>query len=260
MPSINPQAFIIGPAIIRYRDVGVNTPYTEVGVTLDDAVMRILSGLWSPDNLGGVVGKVRGLDVNQMVGAEIEFTLGEIGGEKIALAIPGARYTAPVNANAGGSPLSTTLSADVVAGAQSIVVTSATNAAVGDFIKIGTGATLEYRRITVIASTTLTLDWRLLFAHASSEAVVETTGDNRSLVEPPLARRVPTTAYKEWSLVAESGKSGPNELVLPIGIAAATGGEMTVADDAVAGMRVKIEGRLDETDLTKSLYKLWSPA
>lgn len=258
-PSITPSQFIIGPAKIYYRDVGVLTPWTDVGVTLDDAVMRITQETWSPDNLNGVYGPVRGLDISRTVGAEIEFTLGEIAGEKIALAIPGAQFTAAVSADAGGSPLSTTTTAAVAAGATTIPLTAATNAAVGDHFSIGTGSTKEYRTITAIATLDISFRDPLLFAHASGEAVVETTGDNRSVITMPTFRRYPASAYKEWALVSESGKSGVNELRLPIGIATSAG-EMTVADDAVAGMRVTIAGRLDETNLDTSLYRLYAPA
>jgi len=257
--SVVPSAFIIGPAVVYYRAVGVLTPWTNVGVTLDDAVMRINQEMWSPDNLNGVYGSVRGLDVSQMVSAEIEFTLGEIGGEKISLAIPGATYTAPDATNAGGTPGSSTTTAATVVGATTVPFTAATNFVVGDYFSIDTGANKEYRQITAIASLNVSFRDPLLFAHAAAVAVVETVSDNRSVVTMPTVRRQPAAAYREWALVSESGKSGVNELRIPIGIASSAG-EMTVADDSVAGMRVTISGRLDETNLEISLYRLFSPA
>jgi hypothetical protein len=259
--SITPSAFIIGPARVYYRAVGVLTAWTDVGVTLDDAIMRVTQETWSPDNLSGVYGPVRGLDVSQTVGAEIEFTLGEIAGEKIALAIPGATYTAPVNTDTGGTPLSTTTTAAVVAGATTIPLTAATNAAVGDYFRIeaAANASVEYRQITAINSLDISFRDPLLFAHSSGVAVVETVSDNRSVVTMPTFRRYPTSAYREWALVSESGRSGVNELRLPIAVATSAG-EMTVADDAVAGMRVTIAGRLNETNLATSLYQLYSPS
>ncbi len=257
--SITPSAFIIGPAQVYYRAVGVLSAWTNVGVTLDDAVMRINQEMWNPDNLSGVYGSVRGLDVSQMVSAEIEFTLGEIAGEKIALAIPGATYTAPDATNAGGTPGSSTTTAATLVGATTVPFTAATNFSVGDFFSIDTGSVKEYRQITTIASLNISFRDPLLFAHASGAAVVETVSDNRSVVTMPTVRRQPAAAYREWSLVSESGKSGVNELRIPIGIATSAG-EMTVADDSVAGMRVTIAGRLDETNLETSLYRLYSPA
>lgn len=259
--SVDPNAFVIGPAFIRYRDVGTLVPYTEVGVTLDDAVLRIPT-TWAgtQDQLSGVLGPVQGLDVLSKVGVEIEFTLAELAGAKLGLAIPGAVYTAAVSANAGGTPLSTTTTAATLAGASVIPATAVTNAAVGDYISIDTSTLKEYRRITAISSLNITVDWPLMFAHASGVAVVETTGDNRSLVEMPIVRRQPDSAYKEWSIVAESGESGPTELVIPIGISQTTGAEATIGDDAIAGLRVTIAGRLKASDLTQSIFKLYAPA
>lgn len=259
-PSITPSAFIIGPARVYYRAVGVLTPWTDVGVTLDDAVMRITQETWSPDNLNGVYGPVRGLDVSQTVGAEIEFTLGEIAGEKIALAIPGAQFTA---ADGGAEASSThgdsTLDGAHAAGVTTIAVASATNFAVGDPIKIDTGSVAEWRTITAIATNDLSFRDPLLFDHLTGVDVVEAVSDNRAVITMPTFRRYPASAYREWALVSESGRSGVNELRLPIGIATSAG-EMTVADDAVAGMRVTIAGRLDETNLNTSLYRLYTPA
>jgi hypothetical protein len=258
--SVTPSLFVIGPAFIRYRAVGVLTPYTDVGVTLDDAVMRLPTE-WAgtQDQLSGVMGPVMGLDVLTKVGCEIEFTMPEMAGQKLGLAIPGAVYTAPVSANAGGTPLSTTTTAATLAGASTIPLTSATNAAVGDYISIDTTTLKEYRRITAIVSLNITVDYPLMFAHASGVAVVETTGDNRSVVTMPIIRRQPDTAYNEWSLVAESGKSGPTEIVIPRGISQTTGAEVTIGDDAIAGIRVTIAGRLDPTNLSTSIFNLYAP-
>lgn len=260
MASIDTAQFVIGPARIYYRDVGVLTPWTDVGVTLDDAVMRVMQETWSPDNINGVYGKVQGLDISRMAGAEIEFTLGEIAGEKIALAIPGAQYTAPVGTETGSTHLDTTTTAAVAAGVTTIPLTAATNAAVGDHIKIDTGDIAEWRTITAIDTLNISFRDPLLFGHASGVDVVETDGDNRSKVTMPTFRRYPASAYKEWALVSESGRSGVNELRLPIGIATSDNGEMTVGDEAVAGLRVRIEGRLDPDDLSASLWELYSPA
>lgn len=259
MPSsVTPQNFIIGPARVFYRAINVLTPWTDVGVTLDDAVMRVTQEMWSPENLNGVYGKVKGLDVSQLTSAEIEFTLGEIGGAKIGLAIPGAIYTAPVTAVTAGGGSSTTTAATLV-GDTTVPFTAVLNFTVGDTFSIDTGSNKEYRVITSIAALVVGFRDPLLFAHNNGVAVVETDGDNRSVVTMPVVRRQPDASYREWALVSESGLSGVNELRLPIGIASSQG-EMTVSDSAVAGMRVTISGRLDPTNLATSLYKLYSPA
>jgi hypothetical protein len=258
--SVTPALFVIGPAFIRYRAVGALTPYTDVGVTLDDAVMR-LPTTWAgtQEQLSGVMGPIMGLDVLTGVGCEIEFTMPEMAGAKIGLAIPGAVYTAPVSANSGGTPFSSTSTAATLAGASVVPTTAATNLTVGDYMSIDTTTLKEYRRVTAITALNITLDYPLLFAHASGVALVETTGDNRSVVTMPIIRRQPDTAYNEWSLIAESGKSGPTEIVIPRGISTTTGAEVTIGDDAIAGIRVTIAGRLDPTNLATSIFQLYAP-
>jgi hypothetical protein len=68
---------------------------------------------------------------------------------------------------------STTLSAAAAANASSFSITSATNFAIGDDIRVGTGETLEEVRISNLVSTTVTPLKPLQFDHASGEAVVE---------------------------------------------------------------------------------------
>lgn len=258
--SVTPSLFVIGPALVYYRAVGVNTPWTSIGATLDDAVMR-LPTTWAgtQDQLSGVMGPVMGLDVLSRVGCEIEFTMPEMAGAKLGLAIPGAVYTAPVSADATGTPGSSTTTAATLAGATTVPFTATTNFAVGDYFSIDTGTVKEYRQITAISSLNVSFRDPLLYGHASGVAVVETTGDNRSVVTMPTIRRQPDTAYNEWALVAESGKSGVTELRIPRGISQTTGAEVTIGDDAIAGIRVTIAGRLDPTNLSTSLFQLFAP-
>jgi hypothetical protein len=258
--SVTPSLFVIGPALIYYRAVGVNTAWTSVGATLDDAVMRVPTE-WAgtQDQLSGVMGPVMGLDVLSRVGVEIEFTMPEMAGEKFGLAIPGAVYTAPVSTDSASTPLNTTLSAAVVAGATTIPVVAATNAAVGDYIHIAGASGVEYRTIDTINSLNLSFRDPLLYDHASGQVVKEALGDNRSIVTMPIVRRQPDSAYREWAIVAESGRSGVTELRIPRGISQTTGAEVTIGDDAIAGIRVTIAGRLDPTNLTTSIFRLYAP-
>ena len=86
-------------------------------------------------------------------------------------------------------------------GVTTISLTAVTNGAVGDPIKIGTGATAEYRVIDAIASLDVSFRDPLLFAHASGEAVVEAADDNRTLITAPLVRRQPDSAYFEYTIL-----------------------------------------------------------
>jgi hypothetical protein len=260
LTSISPENYVIGPALIYYRAAGVLTPWTSVGATIDDAVWRIpMEWAATQDQLNGVMAPVRGLDVLRRYGVEVEFTLPELMGEKLGLAIPGSTYTAGVRTAAGGTPLSTTTTAATTVGATTIALTAATNAAVGDTIQIDTGLLRELRTITAIASLNVSFRDPLTMAHASGVAVVESTTDGRSTVIPPTVRRQPASAYYEWALVYESGLAEPGELRIPIGISQTTAAEVTINDDSLAGIRVMIAGRLDEDSLSSPLFRLYAP-
>lgn len=257
--SIDTKAYLIGGAEVYYRATGVLTPWTNVGVTLDDAALRITSTWFRPDNLTGVRGPVRGLDVLSECNAEFEFTMPELAGEKLGLAVPGAIYTAGTGTVKSSGHLDSTLSAATVAGVTTISVASATNATVGDAMKIGTGATAEWRTITAISTNDLSFRDPLIFAHASSEVVEEADDDNRSVVTGPTVARQPNTAYREWAIVAQSGKSNVHELRLPIAISQTESAEVTLGDEVLSGIRVIVSGRLDEAALTTSSWRLYAP-
>lgn len=257
--SIDPTRFVIGPAFVRYRDVAATGAFTDVGVTLDDVVMRLPSTWAAFDNLSGVITTPQGLDVLTSLGAEIDFTLPELFGAKLGLALPGAVFTAEVHADASGSPGSSTTTAAVAAGATVVPFTATTNFAVGDYFRIeaAANASVEYRQIVGISSLNITVDAPLHFAHLTGVAVVETTGDARDVVTPPVTRRLGDTAYKEWSMIAESGKSGWTELRLPRAISRTTTAELTIADDALSGIRVTISARSNPAALTDPIFKLY---
>lgn len=257
--AIDTTAYIIGAADVYYRAVGVLTPWSNVGKTLDDAVLRVMTEWFRPDNISGVTGPIMGLDILSKVWAEIEFTMPEVAGSKFSLAIPGSRVTAATGGAAGGSPLSTTTTAAVLAGVTTIPLTAVTNGAVGDVIKIDTTTLAEFRTITAISSLNVSFRDPLLFDHASGVAVVESVDDNRTLIEAPILRRQPAGAYLEWALVASSSK-GYTELRLPQAISQTTSAEITFGDKILSGIRVKLESRLDPADLNKSPFKLYAPA
>lgn len=257
--SIDPTTYVIGPAAVYYRAVGVLTPWTSIGSTLDDAVMRVTTERWQPDNLSGVPGAVMGLDVLRKVNAEIEFTMPEITGSKLGLVLPGAAITAETHA-AAASPLATTLSATAVAGSKSISVVAATNAAVGDPISIAGASGIEYRVITDITSLVLGFRDPLLWDHASGQAVGELTGDYRTMIEAPRNMgRIADSEYREWALVASNGR-GYQELRIPRGISTTESAEVTIGDSALAGIKVTIGARYLGSDLTQSPFKLYGPA
>lgn len=87
---------------------------------------------------------------------------------------PYGGWVSPADVAGGGS---TTLNGATAIGASSIVVTSATNFAAFDYLRIDTGNIREYRRILSVAGTTLNLTQPLALAHSSGVAVVEVASD-----------------------------------------------------------------------------------
>lgn len=266
MPTtIVPESFFIGAAKIYYRARGVLTAWTDLGVTTDDAVARINTTWFRPDNINGVMGPIMGLDIMTRVEAEVEFTVPSLTGTNMAVIIPGSVSTAAATTDAGGTPLSTTLATAAAAGDTNIKVAAVTNAAVGDFIRIDVtaGGLAEYRQLTAVgtaggAGTGLTFRDPLIREHASGVAVVESVGDGRTTITAPTVRRQPTSAYYDWSLVAPTGdKYG--ELRLLNAISQTESAEITFGDETLAGIRVTIASRYDGSASTTSPYQLVVP-
>lgn len=258
--SIDPTAYIIGPARVYYRAIGVLTPWTDIGATLDDAVLRVTREWFRPDNIAGAISPIQGLDVLRKEMAEVEFTMPEIAGSKLALALPGAVVTPEVHA-AAGTPFSTTLSADAAAGATTIAVTSATtNLAVGDYILIAGALGTEYRQVTAIDTLNVSFRDPLLWAHASGQATSEVTGDYRTQITGAVnPGRMPDSEYREWALVASNGH-GYQELRIPRGISTTDSAEVTVGDNQLSGIRVKIAARRLGSSMGTSSFILYGPA
>lgn len=256
---VDPKSYILGPAKVYHRAVGVNTPWTSLGPTFEDAVARV-NTVWRRPELQGVMGPVMGLDTLLRVDAEVEFTIAEIDGARVGLVIPGSRTTAAVNADSGGG--SSSLSAATVAGATSVTVAAVTGFAVADFFRVEAAgnALVEYRQITAVSGSSLSFRDPLIHAHASGAVVVETTGDNRALVEAPVVRRQPDANYKEWALVMESGKSAMHELLLPRAISQTESVEMTIGEDVDTGMRITLGARYLGSDLAVSPFRIYTPA
>jgi hypothetical protein len=256
--TLDPKAYVLGAADVFYRAVGVTTPWTSIGATLDDAVLRITSEWFSPDNLNGILGPVMGLNYLRRQNAEIEFTMPEIAGSKLNLVLPGTRVTAAVNTTTGGGGSTTTTAASLV-GATTLALTAATNFAVGDYFKIDTGTATEYRQITLLAALNISFRDPLIFAHAAGAAVVETDSDNKTQIESVIARRMADAEYREWALVMSNG-SAYQEIRIPRGIAMTDSAEVTVGEQAVAGIRTTIRGNYTGTDLTLSPFRIYGPA
>ena len=266
--SVDVTQYVLGAASVYYRTAGATSAWNSVGLTMGDAVARIGFENSNPsDALNGLDGMLRGLDHLKVVSAEVEFTMPELSAPRLALAIPGAVSTATATTDAGGTPLSTTLAAAAAIGDTAIKVTAITNAVAGDFVRINTaGALAEYRQIDVVGTagaggTGLQFRDALKKAHNNGVAVVETVGDGKTEVTPPLVRRQPMTAYNDWALVSES-PANYFEFLIYRALATQDTFELSFNDDLTqpAGIQVTIGGRKDETNLALPLVKLRLPS
>lgn len=257
--SIDVTKYIVGAAEVYYRAVDVLTPWISVGATLDDVVARVSRTMFNPsDTINGIDEMIAGLDYQRAGAAEFEFTLPEMSGPKLALAIPGASQTTRGTATVGGG-LSTTSSAATVVGATSIALTAVLNLTVGDYIKIDTASNAEYRRVTAIAALVASWVHPLLLAHSSGVAVVETDGDGKTVVTASTVRRQPLSAYYDWLIAAQS-PADYYEIFIHRGISVTEAVEFTFGDETLAGIRVTIGARKSGTDLTLPAWEIFAPA
>jgi hypothetical protein len=258
---INPLSYIIGAAEVYYRATGVLTPWTSVGSTVDDVVFRVNQSMFNPsDTINGLDDLIYLMDYRNGSGAEAEFTMPEIAGEKLALAIPGATSTAGV-ITVDGAGLSTTTTAATVVGATTVALTATTNLIVGDYIRIDVtaGSLAEYRRVTAISALNVSFRDPLKLAHASGVAVVETLGDGKTEIVASSVRRQPAASYRDWALVAQS-PADYYELYLYRAISTTDSVEMSFGDESMAGIRCTIGARKDGADLTLPSWTLRVPA
>jgi hypothetical protein len=235
---------------------------------MDDAIARIGFANGNPsENLNGIDGMVRGLDYLRVLSAEIEFTMPEMSGPKLALAIPGSISTTLATTDATGTPFSSTLAANAAIGDTAVKITATTNLTAGDWVRINVaGALAEYRRIDFVGTagaggTGMQFRDPLKKAHLSGVATVETIGDGKTEITPPLVRRQPSTAYNDWALVTES-PADYYEILIYRAIATQDSVELTFNDDTTraAGIRVTLGARKDETNLAAPLITLRAPA
>lgn len=267
--SVDVTKYVIGAADIYYRATGVLTPWISIGLTKDDAVARIGIIQANPsDKLNGLDGLLRGMDYLRVESAEIEFTMPELSGPKLALAIPGSVATTLATTDSSGSPFVTTLAAASAIADTNVKVTAITNAVVGQYIGIDVvaGALREYRVITFVGTagaggTGIGFRDPLKRVHSNGVAVTQTVGDGKTEVIPPLIRRQPMTQYNDWALVTQS-PADYYEFLIYRAIATTENIEMTFNDDAtdMAGIRVVLGARKDETNLALPLITLRAPA
>lgn len=267
MPTvISPSAYIIGAAEVYYRALGSSAAWTNIGSTVEDVVFRVNQSMFNPsDQINGLDDLIYLMDYKNGSGAEAEFTMPEIAGPKLALAIPGAVSTTTSSADAGGTPFSSTLAAASIVGATNLKVTAVTNLAAGDWVQVDVdGSLAEYRQIDVVGTagsggTGISFRNPLLQAHSNGVVIVETVSDGKTEITASTVRRQPSSVYYDWALVAQS-PADYYELLLYRAISTTEAVEFTFGDETMAGIRVTLGARKDGADLTLPSWKLRVPA
>jgi hypothetical protein len=213
------------------------------GATEEDNVFRITREYfsWKPN---GVRGPVKGADYVIEEIAEMEFTLPEISPYFMGLMVPGSEMvnTAAVTTGGGGS---STLNGAVAAGATSIVITSATNFATGDYIKIAGSGITEVRGPITVAGTTFSFDVPLSFDHPTLAVVTEV--DATGIVDRITSgedRRLPSTAYHTYE-IRIPGLDGREVRFGITDAIASESPEFTGTDAENMKPRITVQGRYD---------------
>ena len=251
MPQVvTPANILVGAASVYNRALSVLTAWTGVGATMDDTTVRINQSWFRPD-LNGMLGPVQELDYLTEQGVEIGFTMAEIAGAKLALAIPGATSTVALKTDYATTPFTSTLASAAAIGDTTIYVAGVTNVTAGDWVRINVdaGSLSEYRQIDFVGTagakgTGTGLQFRdpLQKNHLSGVAAMESNGDGKTVITGSTIRRMPASAYNQWALVGES-PGGYYELLLDSGISTTDAAEITFGDSTVGAIKTTIGSR-----------------
>ena len=258
MTAVDITRYAIGQARIGVRAVGVLTPYTTIG-TIEDTVIRVNANaeVFDPSPELEMGGPIQGFQYLAVPGGiEAEFSIAELNDTNLGLLMPGSTSAASATTTVGGG-LSTTTTAVAAAGATSLPLTAVTGAAVGDFIKIGTGASTEYRQITAINSLVVSFFAPLSFTHASGTAVVEVEGDGRTTFSPATQGRVSSASYREFRIDWPRPDTSPGTVRIFRGLAALDSSyDLTVGPRTMGRMRVTIRGYRDPANVEAAPFAL----
>lgn len=258
MTAVDITKYVIGRARLGYRAVGATGPYTVIP-TIEDTVIRLNAGaeVFDPSLDLDVGGPILGFQYQPRVGGiELEFSVAQLDASNLGLLMPGSSSAASATTTVGGG-LSTTTTAAAAVGDTSLPLTAVTNGAVGDIIKIDTGASAEYRTITAINALVVSFFTPLSLPHASGATVVEVVGDGRTTFTPAAQGRVLTTAYNEF--IAEWPRPDASWGTVRIlrGLAALGDPyELTTGPRTMARVRATITGYRDPANVEAAAFQL----
>ena len=193
--TITPEELYYGsPTTLTYGG-------TDVGGTTEPPTINIEITESKPE-FQNAAGPVVGTAVISSVMVSANITVNQMTAEKLLWALPGAASAGGTGTVTSGGA-STTLTADVAAGATVIPVAATTNLAVNDKVRIGDAGEYEFRTVSAINALNVTITPALARPHDTGDAVVETDdlGGGTTITWTP--GRVPTTAYKELVLVGQ---------------------------------------------------------
>lgn len=267
MPTvIDPKAYIIGAAEVYYRAIASTGAWTSVGATIEDVIFRTRQTVFNPSEaFNGVLEEIREMDYLSKQAAEAEFTMPELAGPKLALAVLGATSSTASIAETGSGYASTLAAASAI-GATNLKVAAVAGLTAGMYVGIDVvaGGLREYRVIDVVGTlgsggTGITFRDPLQQAHASGVVVIQTDGDGKSVIVPGTTRRQPLTAYNDWVLVGQS-PSAYYELYLYSAISKTDAVEIAFGDQKMAAVKVMLGARKTGSDLTLPSWRLRVPA
>jgi hypothetical protein len=216
----------------------------EVGATLTAPKVSIEATQYAPE-FNGTGGPVSGAVFNTKIKASVEFDVNEMTAAKLAWSLPGSTSTAGTGATTGGGgAFATTLAADTAIGDNLLdVVSAAAPLAVGQFLKIGTGAAAEFRTVRAIVGTVVELTEALTIAHTSGDAVVRVDDLDVTTITWSTGR-VASTAFK--TVILDGLGLDGRHLVVTVSDALSDGKlDFEMSDAAVAGSHVVMTGYYD---------------
>lgn len=217
----------------------------EVGATLTPPKAMIEATQYAPE-FQGAGGPIAGAVFNTKIKATVEFDVNELTAAKLAWSMPGSGSSVGSgSATGGGGAFSTTTDATTAVGDNFLPLTStASPLAVGQFLKIDTSTSAEFREVRqIISGVGVLLTEAMTKAHASGVAVVRVDDLDVTTITWSIGR-VDSTTFKDVILDG-IGLDG-RHLVVTVSNALSDG-KLTVemSDSSVAGSHVVMTGYYD---------------
>jgi hypothetical protein len=222
----------------------------EVGATLTAPKVSVKATVYSPDfqNAGGAI---KAASFITKIECQVSTTINEITAAKLAWSLPGSTSSSGTGvAAADASAFATTTDAATAAGTTYLPMTSvASPLAVGQWLKVGSGALAEFRKVREIIPTAgVLLNEALMNAHDSGVAVVHTVDGDVTTISWSTGR-VPTSAFKD--VVIDGVGLDGQHLIVTVTDALSDGKlDVEMSDSAVAGSVVTLTGYYDGANPT----------